>query len=162
VLLNPLPIKIEHRIGVQAPGSLIWEILSDIPGWPAWNPLYPKAEGVLRIDAVLTLDLALPGQAPRTIQPVVVDWVPSEQILWRTASHGGLVRATRYLEIESLNDASCIFSNGEVLEGPMIRFISRRARRTMKAGFTAVGEVLRDRAEALWREREGKATLGGS
>ena len=33
------PPKIEHRIGIQAPADVIWEILADIPGWEAWNPL---------------------------------------------------------------------------------------------------------------------------
>src|SRR5579863_2980506 len=116
-----LPIKIEHRIGVRTTPEAIWGILADVRGWGAWNPLYPKAEGAVEFGAQLTLELALPGEAARIIRPTVVDWTPNEQILWRLSLFGGLIRTTRYLEIEKLGDASCIFSNGEIFEGPLIR-----------------------------------------
>jgi hypothetical protein len=156
----PLPLKIEHRIGIQAPAEVIWSILSDIPGWREWNPIYPKAEGALRIGSVLTLEFAAPGQPPQTIQPQVVDWVPNEQIIWRMTSHLGLLRRLRYLEIEALSPQSCIFSNGEIFEGPMRRFIPRAMRRRFKAAFGHLSEAVRDRAEAVWRDAGGGATLG--
>ena len=42
-----MPVKLEHRIGVQAPAEVIWESLFDVPGWEGWNPLYPRAAGVI-------------------------------------------------------------------------------------------------------------------
>ncbi|MFI4935840.1 MAG: SRPBCC family protein [Caulobacterales bacterium] len=156
--MAPLPIKIEHRIGVQTPPEVIWEIVSDIPGWSAWNPLYPKAEGAVRIDTVLTLELALPGQAPRIIRPKIVDWTPNEQILWRLNLLGGLIRSVRYIEIEKLTETGCIFSNGEMFEGPLMRLINRKLQRTIKAGFTAMGEAVHARAEAAWQAQGGGAT----
>src|SRR5512135_284187 len=98
----PLPIKIEHRIGVQTPAAPIWEMISDIDGWGAWNPIYPKAEGKLGFGTRLTLEVALPGEARRTIRPVVREWTPNEQIIWDLRLFGGLIRATRYIEIETL------------------------------------------------------------
>jgi len=155
----PLPLKIEHRIGVQAPADVIWGVLSDIPGWRDWNPMYPKAEGALRIGSVLTLELVLPGRAPQTIQPSVVDWVPNEQILWRMTSHFGLLRRLRYMEIEALTPTSCIFSNGEIFDGPMRRFIPRPMRRSLKAALASLGEAVQARAEAAWRAGGADATL---
>lgn len=154
-----LPLKIEHRIGVQAPPDLIWSFVSDVPGWPSWNPLYPRAAGEVQFGAQLTLDLAMPGEPVRTIRPTVQDWTPNEQIIWTGSLFGGLVKTTRYIEIERLADASCIFSNGELYEGPLQRLIGRRRRRTIKAGFTALGEAVRDRAEAIFRNTAQAATL---
>ena len=153
-----LPLKIEHRIGVQTPAEIVWPIISDIQGWKDWNPLYPKAEGVLGFESVLTLELALPGEKPRTIRPVVVDWTPNEQIIWRLSLFGGLIRTVRYLEIEKLTDTGCIFSNGEMFEGPLQGFIPKKLRRTIKAGFAAMGEAARDRAEAAWRAQANAPT----
>ena len=34
-----LPLKIEHRIGVQTPAPVIWDMVADVNGWPktgAW------------------------------------------------------------------------------------------------------------------------------
>ena len=145
-----LPIKIEHRLGIQAPPEVIWAVIFDVSTWHEWNPLYPKADGVIRIGSQLTLETKLPG-APPVIRPTVVDWVPNEQILWRLSLMGGLVRTLRYLEIEQLADTGCIFSNGEVFEGFLGRAAARRNRAALKAGFTVMGEAVKARVDATWR-----------
>ena len=140
-------IKIEHRLGIRAPAEAIWAIIADIPGWEAWNPLYPKAQGALRIGSPLTLELALEGRKPQTIQPVVADWVPNEQLHWRLRMLGGLVKSTRYFEIEQLTETGCIFSNGEMFDGLLGPTVARRMRPTIRAGFAAMGEAVKARVE---------------
>jgi hypothetical protein len=146
-----MKVKIEHRIGVQAPAEAIWSVLADIERWPDWNPLYPKAEGQLKIGAPLTLDVALPDRKPRTIRPVIADWIPNEQIHWRLTALGGLVRATRYLEIEKLTETGCIFSNGELFDGPLASMVVRSLGSAARRGFATMGEAVKARAEAAWR-----------
>jgi hypothetical protein len=153
-----LPLKIEHRIGVLAPASAIWPMIEDVQGWPAWNPIYRKVEGKIAFGAQLTLEVALPGDQPRVIKPVVVDWTPNEQIIWKLSMLGGLLRSTRYIELETLDNGNCIFSNGEIFEGPLMGLISKQQRKMIKAGFTQFGEIVRDRAEAGWREQQRTAT----
>jgi hypothetical protein len=153
-----LPLKIEHRIGVQAPAEAVWPMIVDLAGWGGWNPLYPKAEGAIGFGAMLTLELTLPGEPPRTIRPTVRDWTPNEQIIWTLSMFGGLLRSTRYIEIETLTETGCIFSNGEIFEGPLMQLIPKRLRRAIKAGFTAFGEAVRDRAEQAWRSEDQAAT----
>jgi hypothetical protein len=62
-------LKIEHRVGVLATPDVIWDVLSDLPRWAQWNPLYPRAVGQVRIGEVLDLDLQVPGETPQTIRP---------------------------------------------------------------------------------------------
>lgn len=151
-------VKLEHRIGVQAPADVIWESLFDVSAWPDWNPLYPKAGGVVRIGATLDLTQQLPGHQPQAIRPTVLDWAPNDHIHWATRSHGGLVKTIRYIEIEILSETGCIFSNGELFNGLMASSVLRRQGRALRAGFTTMGEALRARAEAAWRERQGLTT----
>jgi hypothetical protein len=153
-----LPLKIEHRIGVQTPREPIWDLISDINGWSRWNPLYPKASGEVGFAARLDLEVALPGQKPRAIHPIMRDWTPGEQIIWTLSLLGGLLRSTRYIEIETLDNGNCIFSNGEIFEGPLMRLIGRKQQRSIKAGFAAFGETVRDRAEAAWKAEHPDAT----
>jgi len=149
-----MSVKIEHRLGLPVPAEAIWAVISDFNHWSEWNPLYPRAEGVLRIGAPLSLDLALPGQAVRQIKPVILDWVPNDQIHWRLSLAGGLVKTIRYLEIEKLSETGCIFSNGEFFRGPLAGFMPRRLKSAMRQGFASMGEALKRKAEASWR-REG-------
>lgn len=146
---------VEHRIGVQAPAEVVWEVVSEFESWTHWNPLYRRAEGELKIGKALVLEQHLPGEAPRVIQPIVQDWVPYEQLHWRSTRVGGFVTAIRYLEIENMGPANATFSNGELFMGMLVRLVSRDERRRLKAAFTAMGEAVRDRAEALWSERGG-------
>ena len=149
--IGVMAYRVEHRIGVATPPDAIWEVLADLSGWTAWNPLYPRAEGRLLIDAKLSLDEKLAGEAPRRIEAQVVDWVPNSQIHWRET---GLLRsATRYLEIEKLTEEGCIFSNGVVVEGALARYASRRGKARLRTGFTAMGEAMKAQAEAAWAAR---------
>jgi len=143
--------KIEHRLGVQAPASVIWDVISDVESWKDWNPLYPAAEGQLRFEARLTLTLALPGREPQVIHPIIEAWTPNELIHWRLKLLGGLVRTTRYLEIDALTETGCIFSNGELFEGRLGPFIARRMAPALRAGFAAMGEAVKARAESAWQ-----------
>ena len=153
-----MSVKLEHRLGVRAPAETIWAVIADIDRWPEWNPLYPRAAGVIRIGAPLELELALDGQSPRAIRPVIKDWVPNEQLHWRLSMVGGLVRSTRYIEIEQLVDNACIFSNGELFEGLLGPSMARRLRGPIRAGFAAMGEAVKARAEAAWRPDAGETT----
>ena len=143
-----MKVTIEHRVGIQAPPEAIWEVLADIAGWRDWNPLYPRAEGVVRIGAQLDLDLALPGRKLQPIRPVILDWIPNEQIHWRLTALGGLVKTIRFLEIEKLTETGCIFANGEVFDGLLGPTVVRSMRGSVRSGFAAMSEALKARVEA--------------
>ena len=146
-----MPEKIEHRIGIKAPAETIWSVLYDIESWSDWNPIYPKAQGAVRIGSTLNLELALEGRKPQVIRPVILDWVPNEQIHWRLDALGGLVNTIRYLEIEKLSETGCIFANGELFRGPLGPLAARSLRAPIRRGFAAMGEAVKARAEASWR-----------
>ena len=104
------------------------------------------------------MTVAIPGEAPREIHPTVQDWTPNEQIIWTLSMLGGLIRSTRYIEIETLENGNCIFSNGEIFEGRLAWLIGRKPQRAIKAGFVAFSEAVRDRAEAAWKADHPDAT----
>ncbi|MDO9474223.1 MAG: SRPBCC domain-containing protein [Caulobacter sp.] len=149
-----MAVKLERRIGIQAPDEIVWELLSDVPGWATWNPLYPRAEGEIRIGHRWDLDLALPGQTLRTIKPVILDWAPYDHIHWRLDMMRGWMRTVRFLEIEKMGEENVIFSNGEIFDGWLGPSAARRLRRPILDGFEALNEALKARAEAIWAERK--------
>lgn len=148
--------RIEHRIGVAAPAEVIWDILADVPGWEAWNPLYSSASGTIRIGEVLNLTRVLRGQKPEAIAPRVLDWVPLEQLHWYSTAGNGLLKALRYIEIEQLDEASCIFSNGELFSGLLGPFAAKRLKGELRAGFAAMGEAMKAQAEAAYAKQPKK------
>ena len=149
---------VEHRTGVKAPAELVWEVISDFSTWKDWNPVHPRMEGEMRIGTTLTVDLVLGEGQVTTIQPIVQDWVPYEQLHWRTKRLRGFVTAIRYLEIESMGPENSTFSNGELFMGSLVRWVSRDERRKLRAAYTRMGEAVRDHAEALWSQRQNSPT----
>ena len=149
-----MAVKLERRIGIQAPDEIVWEILSDIPGWADWNPIYPQAQGEIRIGNRWTVELALPGEKPRTINPVILDWAPYDHIHLRLDALRGWVRTMRFLEIEKMGDENVIFNNGEIFDGLLGASVAKRLRRPIIDGFEAMNTVLKQRSEALWAARK--------
>jgi hypothetical protein len=153
-----MSVKIEHQTGVKAPASVVWEIVHDIERWADWNPLYVEASGAIRIGEKLRLKLVLPDQEPRDLEATVIDWTPDEAIHWKTTHVGGLVKTIRYLEIEAKSETGCIFSNGEIFTGLLGPRVAKQLRPSLRKGFTALGEAVRDLAEARWQSRQDGAT----
>lgn len=147
----PSGFRVEDRIGINAPAEVIWEIVHDLPRWQDWNPTYTEASGTIRIGQILTLTLALPGQAPQQIQPKVLEWVPNEQLHWELKLLAGAIKTLRYIEIESLAPESCVVDNGELFRGLMGPSLGRRMRGPVRRGFRAMNEALKARAEETWR-----------
>ncbi len=145
-----MSLRIEHRIGVAAPAQVIWDLVFDVESWPRWNPMYPEARGRIAIGDTLHLTESLPGQRPRTIQPVIVDWEPSAQIVWRT---GGLLSKTvRYIEIEALSETGCIFANGAFFHGLLGEQEAKGSRRAIYGGYEQFGEAVKRLSEQTWRD----------
>ena len=146
-------MRIEDRIGIQAPAEVIWEIVYDLERWSEWNPTYPHAEGEIRIGQLITAKLALPDQPVQELKPKILDWVPNQQLHWQLSFMGGMIRTLRYIEIEPLADHGCVVDNGEIFGGLMGPSLGRRMGRTVQRGFKAMNEALKDRAETIWATR---------
>src|SRR5690606_24999804 len=78
---------------------------------------------------------------------------------------GGLVKSTRYIEIDRVSETGCIVSNGELFKGLLGPTAARRMGRAIWKGFEAMGEALKDRAEAewaAWPEEERAKLIAGA
>jgi len=158
---GPTGVKVEHRIGVHAPAEVVWEMIHDVAGWPQWNPIYPKAAGVVRIGERLSFTRALPGQPHQQIEATVLDWTPNELLHLKRTALGGLMSVTHYWEVDALAEEGCVFSSGELYTGWLGPSAARRIRGSLKRGFVAVAEAVKARAEAAWQARSAAPTSGG-
>lgn len=143
-------MRIEDRVGIQAPVETVWSLVHDLAGWGRWNPLYTRAEGIVRIGQMLTLTLELPGQPARTLHPIVMEWVPNEQLHWRQIAMRGWATRVHYIEIEKLTETSCIVSNGELVGGLLGPLTARSTKGALRRGFKAMNEALKAAAEAAF------------
>ena len=144
--------KVEHRIGVSRPAAQVWAVLSDLAAWKDWNPMYPEVSGRLLISAPLTLTEKV-GDRTETYAATVAEWVPPTQLIWTRKTHLGLVRHVRYIEMEVLSETGCIFSNGELFEGPLAEaLVGEGRRKKLRAAYRGFCEAMKARVEAGFGE----------
>ena len=144
--------KIEHRIGVSRPAAQVWAVLSDLPAWKDWNPMYPAVSGRLLIGEQLQL-VEKVGARSESYAGVVAAWVRNSQLIWTRRTQGGLLRHVRYIEMEALSDAGCIFSNGTLFEGLLAQQLMSQARRkALRRAYQGFCEAMKARVEAGFGE----------
>jgi len=139
--------KVEKRVGVRATSERIWEVIADLPGWNAWNPVDTDVSGTLAFGATLTLTEAIPGMPERTYTARLGDWQPNARLVW-SERRGFLFNVIRYYEIDQLEVGSCIVSNGFIFSGFRGEGFHEKHRKTLRAACEAVSEALRQAAEA--------------
>ena len=138
--------RIEKRVGVNAPSDRIWEILSDLENWHAWNPYETRLTGALAFGAGISLTETLPGMAERQVQARLGDWQPYSQLVW-VEKRGFMFNAIRYYEIEELERGNCIVSNGVIFTGLRGELFHDKHRKTIRPAYEDIAEALKRAAE---------------
>ncbi|MEO6340667.1 MAG: SRPBCC family protein [Caulobacteraceae bacterium] len=143
-----MPYRIQQRVGVAAPASAVWKTVAALDSWSEWNPVYVEVEGRLSIGTLWTLKRVTASKVVIE-QAKVVDWVPNEQLVW-ARSISLMATAISYIEIEALTETGCILAVGEIYSGLVGERIGHFRRRSLNAGFRALSEAIKTRAEAEW------------
>ncbi len=149
-----MSFRIEHRIGVAAPPSEVWELVYDLEGWKDWTGLYSEARGKISIGETLHFISQIGGRPPMSVEGVVFDWVPEAQLAWRTKMPGR-IRTLRYVEIEKLSETSCVLSNGDYYSGLGTVLMDKALRRDIRASFQRMNENAKRIVEARFIEKGG-------
>ena len=149
-----MSFRIEHRIGVAAPASEVWDLVYDLKGWKDWTGVYSEASGKIAIGETLHFTFTVGDRPPMRAEAKVYDWVPEAQLAWNAKLPGG-IRTLRYVEIEKLSETSCILANGDYYSGFATIFMDRKLRRDIRAAFQTMNENAKRVAETRWQERGG-------
>ena len=103
--------RIEKRVGVQATSDRIWDLVADLSGWDAWNPIDKDVQGAIAYGGRLTMTEAWPDMAERQSAAQVVEWQPRARLVW-AERRGFLFQSLRYIQIEELAPGNCIVAIG--------------------------------------------------
>lgn len=147
----PMPVKFEHRVGVTAPGRIVWDLLADLESWPRWNPIYGKVEGRLAHGAEIQMTETYPGLPAQDVAMRLAAWTPEEMLHLQRTLARGWVTTIRYFEIENLTNENCILSNGQVFTGWPAKHVTKGKGAALKDAFRLMNEALKAQAETLWQ-----------
>ena len=130
---------------IQAPPETIWQILTDAPAYPEWDPWAIRIEG--RIAAGERLK-AFTKLAPDRAFPVRVStFEPGRRMVWSGGMPLGLFKGVRTFTLEDNGDGSVDFTVEEAFSGPLLPLFAKSLP-DMTQPFQDFVEGLKARAEA--------------
>ena len=132
-------------IQINASAEKVWNILTDISGWPQWNTTIDKIEGSINLGGKVTVHAkASPGRA---FPLVVSEFVPNQSMVWTGGMPLGLFTGRRTYTISSAEGSSVKFSMSESFTGLMTPLITRSIP-DLQPSFDEFAQCLKKHAES--------------
>jgi len=130
---------------IHAAAETIWEILTDAPAYPEWNPTVVKIEGRIELGEKIKVFATI---SPDRAFPVKVSELkPNETMVWSSAMPLGLFKGERTFTLRPSADGSVEFAMREVFCG-LISPLIERSIPDLQPEFERFAKALKRRAEA--------------
>lgn len=138
---------IDTTIRIDAHPTRVWDVLTDFPAYPHWNPFIRSIEGRLVIGETLVVRIAPPGRRAMTFRPKVIALAQGRELRWLghllvpylfDGAHGFQVLP---------EGEGTLFRQGEAFAGLLVPFLGMALFQSTEAGFLAMNEALKARAE---------------
>ena len=149
---------IRSAIEIRAPLELVWEVLTDFPGYPEWNPHLRRVRGKPRQGRRLSVLSQPPGARAVRLRPRLISWTPPHELRWRASFIAGrLFSGEHGFRLEPLGTDRVRFVQDETFRGLLVPLYSRLRLPATRRGFEQMNQALRERAEARAAEqRQGE------
>lgn len=136
------------EIEIAAAPATVWGVLTDLAGYPDWNPFITSSEGTIAVGEQLTNRLEPPGGRAVTFKPTVTEVDAGRVLEWL----GGLPLPSLFdgrhrFDLVPDGDGTRLI-HAERFTGVLVPFMKRSLDTTTLAGFEAMNTALKSRAEA--------------
>jgi hypothetical protein len=136
------------QVRIAAPASRVWQVLTDFPRYPEWNPFITEIEGLPEVGARLRVRIQPPGRRPMTFKPTLLVVTRDRELRW--LGHLFLPRlfdGEHSFRIEDKGRKSR-FHQSERFSGVLVGFFGVGIFDATQRGFEAMNTALKVRAEA--------------
>ena len=145
---------------IEAPIDVVWSILTDLGGYPSWNPFIVAVsceEAAPRVGLRMKVRVEWPRgggsssvEETTALEPPGAGVAGTRSARWGYAFRGalaglGLVRAQRVQSLAERGDGRTVYESSLVFDGPLSRFVPIEK---VQAGQDAMASALKARAES--------------
>lgn len=139
---------IHTDVWIEAPAERVWAILADTARWPEWNPFILSLDGALAVGSGLTARIRPPGKSEMIFKPRVVKFEPGRKFRWLgTLGMRGLFDGEHGFRVTPEGGARCRFEHFESFTGLLVSPLLWLLEKPTRAGFVAMNEAIKARAE---------------
>ena len=135
------PVYAQASIRISAPRETVWSLMSDVDGWPSWNPGIASAS----IDGNLTRGARVVWKSgPGTIRSTIADVQPGERLSWTGSLMG--IKAIHVWALGTEGDATTVTTQ-ESWEGLVVRLAKKSSQRALDDALSSGLRYLKTAAE---------------
>lgn len=148
-----MAMQIDHEFTIDAPASVVWDVLTDTANYGDWNPFVLECQAELRPGGPINMKVRL-GKGIQKANEVIDSVNEGRGFSYRMKPMPmGALRSYRIHNIEAKDDGSCTYSSHFELEGWLSPLVGALMGAKMQAGFDGMSEALKARAEAIAQSR---------
>lgn len=141
--------ELRTEIEIKASAEQVWDILSDFGAYGQWNPFVRELAGgePTAVGTKLGVTISPPGGKAMRFSPSVTEWEPGQRFAW--LGHllvPGLFDGEHRYELEPTTDGVRLV-HSERFRGVLVPFMKKMIDGSTRAGFEAMNEALKQRAE---------------
>jgi hypothetical protein len=140
--------QLRSEIDIHATPERVWQVLTDLPAYPRWNPFITSAKGEVRQGGRLTLRMQPAGGRAMTFRPTVLEATQGRRLRW--LGHllvSGLFDGEHSFTIRPLGDGQVRLVQQEDFRGLLVPLLARSLDRRTLPGFERMNQALKRRAE---------------
>jgi len=140
-------VTVATVIEIDADPHAVWDVLTDFPAYPEWNPFMDSIDGTAEVGRRLVVHLAGRGGRGTTFRPTVLVATPGEELRWiGRLGPGGLFDGVHSFVLTANPDGTTRLTHSERFTGILVALL-KGATTGSHAGFEAFNEALRRRVE---------------
>jgi len=133
---------------IAAAPDAVYAALVDFESYRAWNPFIVEASGRAEAGQTLSLRMALPGEEPRRVEPVLLRADAPRELRWRgKVVVPGLFDAEHVFLLRETPDGHTRLEHSEQISGLLLPFLKGMKPRIL-AAFESMNAALATRVEA--------------
>ena len=159
---NPDHVARSIRIEIDAPASVVWDVLVDLPKYGEWNPFCIKCVSTLEMGAPVVMTIAMPWDPSEqaTMTEYLCAFEPGKLLSWNMDwSEPWPYAGRRDQVIERLGPTKCAYYSTDAFLGDSGIHIQRFGAGWISAGFTATARALKARAEQIYATQQVKSAV---
>ncbi len=148
---------IEKTLEIDAPAEIVWEVISDLPRYPQWNPFCLECRSTLVPGDPIDMKVKLMAK-PQAQREWMIGCEPGRGFSYRMQPVPmGALSSFRSHEIEATGAATARYRSYFHLKGWMKFVVLGLFRSKLEDGFAGMSAAIKARAESLWAQRQASA-----
>ena len=136
-------------VDIDAPGDRVWQVLTDLDGYRAWNPFLTSASGAIVPGSKITISAKV-GKRTITFHPRISDLEPRKKLVWVGRLFSSeLFEGEHQFDVIERDQSHTRVIQSEHFKGMLVAALWGRFSPALVQGFRAMNDTLKHRCEQL-------------